>query len=76
MLPAQYCRIETAAGGVGCTHREFIRACHGVLSTKGKSRGSRTWRHEWIREGFTHLENSRRLFYKVATGSASRCIIN
>ena len=39
MTYGQYCRIETKAGGVGCSDREFIRAAlyggfltHGALS--------------------------------------------
>lgn len=59
MMYAQYCRIESAAGGVACTEREFIRACHGVLSPSGKSHERREWRHEWINEGLDYRIKAR-----------------
>jgi hypothetical protein len=35
MMFAQYCRIETRAGGVCCTPREFIKSAHKCLTKKG-----------------------------------------
>ncbi len=57
MLFAQYCRIESKAGGIIATDRQFIKACHTFLSTHGKSQQMRLIRHKWIREGL-HTHNS------------------
>ncbi len=56
-----YCRIEADAGGITCTDREFIKAAHGRLSTSGKSRTERTWRHLWLRDGVAKLNSNRKL---------------
>jgi len=48
---AQYLRIESKAGGVYCTDREFVKACHSVLNKKGKSKASKEARHNWIKAG-------------------------
>ena len=61
MMHAQYCRIESIAGGCHCTNREFIRACHSRLNKLGKSHARREWRHAWIREGIQQLDNARAL---------------
>jgi len=58
---AQYCRIESKAGGASCTVREFVRACHSVLSDAGKARDKREWRHEWIRAGLCQRQKARDL---------------
>jgi hypothetical protein len=54
MMYSQYLRIETKAGGVYCSDREFIKACHSILSKKGKSAARRATRHNWIRQGLKH----------------------
>jgi len=51
---AQYVRIETLAGGLGCSDRAFIKALHSRLSTEGKNRENRDWRHQLIREGLAY----------------------
>jgi len=51
MTFAQFLRIQTAAGGVGASQVQFIRAAHGVLSKLGKSPEYRTQRHAWLRQG-------------------------
>ena len=52
MMFAQYCRIESRAGGVSCTKREFIRQCLGMIKKRSRySREFRTERHSWIRSG-------------------------
>jgi len=51
MLCSQYLKLERIAGGTGSSISNFVRACHTVLSKKGKSREMRDVRHEWIREG-------------------------
>lgn len=68
MAYPQYLRLETKAGGVTCTEREFIRACHSVLTARGRSRARRAVRHAWLRVGLQHLDNSRALFGLVARG--------
>ena len=58
MLYSQYLRIETIAGGVGCTDKPFIAACHSLLKNKF-SRTERNDRHAWIRDGLAYLNKSR-----------------
>lgn len=60
MQYAQYKRIETKAGGISATNREFIKAAHSVLSKQGKSRNCRINRHEWLRDGLLLLTTSRK----------------
>ena len=57
MTYAQYLRIETKAGGVSATPRQFIKAAHSLLSDQGKSKDRREWRHQWLREGLAYLKN-------------------
>ena len=56
MLYSQYLRIETIAGGVGCTDKQFIAACHSLLKNKF-SRAERNDRHAWIRDGLAYPTN-------------------
>ena len=51
MMQSQYMRVESKAGGVACTNREFIRTAHTVLSKAGKSLAMKKRRHRWLREG-------------------------
>ena len=70
MMYAQYCRLESKAGGVSCTPREFIRACLSVL--KKKSRYSRTFRHQrhqWIRSGLAMRLDARQQYHDVMSGN-------
>lgn len=69
MTFGQYCRIESAAGGVRCSNREFIRAARGLLSQDGKSRASRKARHEWLRDGLDKLESARRAYLNIYRGA-------
>ena len=68
MTFGQYCRIETAAGGVTCSNRDFIRAAHTLLSGEGKSRARRGARHIWLRDGLDQLESSRRFYVAIHKG--------
>lgn len=61
---SQYLRLETRAGGVGCTNKQFIKACHSVLKPCGRNHTQREARHEWIRSGLIYLNKSRNLFLK------------
>lgn len=60
MTQGQYMRVETDAGGMGCTYRAFVRAAWGMLSPEGKRQGARAARHIWIRDGLDKLESARR----------------
>ena len=55
MIHTQAMRIESLAGGVAATNRQFIRAAHTLLSTKGKSAAMRKQRHEWLRGGLNQF---------------------
>jgi hypothetical protein len=56
---SQYCRIEQAAGGIGCTARAFVRAAHSKLKKHARGRLYRDQRHAWLRDGLRHLEEAR-----------------
>lgn len=62
---SQYLRIETLAGGVGCTNREFIRSAHSLLVKVGRSRAQRDARHAWIRSGLAYLDDSRDVVHRL-----------
>lgn len=69
MLYRQYCRIETRAGGVGCTDVEFIRAAHKSLLSQSRFHHLyRADRHAWLREGLALLEESRQRYSQVNRG--------
>lgn len=68
MMYAQYCRIESAAGGVTITPRAFVRAAHGFITDSGKDRAKRTPRHAWLRRGLTHLANAQVMYLSVVSG--------
>jgi hypothetical protein len=59
MTFAQYCRIETAAGGALCSNRDFIRAARGLLHDEAMHHDWRARRHAWLRAGLAMLQNSR-----------------
>lgn len=58
---SSYERVETAAGGVTCTEREFIRQAVKLCSTVGRSRDMRLTRHNWIRSGLMTLRKAKTL---------------
>ena len=63
MLFSQYVRIETRAGGVGCTDVEFIRAAHKSLHGPARfNHRFRADRHAWLREGLALLAQSRAMY--------------
>ena len=69
MMYAQYCRLETKAGGVFATDREFIRACRS--SIKRNYRGNRTQRkirHKWIRSGLELKKKASQEYIDVMSG--------
>ena len=61
MTYSQYCRIESAAGGVACSDRAFIRAALKLVSKDHrKARDKRAVRHEWLRAGLALKIEARR----------------
>lgn len=61
MMYGQYCRIESRAGGVNATHRQFIRAALSCIKKPYRfRRASRNWRHQWLREGLEALSAASR----------------
>lgn len=69
MMFSQYCRIESAAGGVFCTEREFIREAHKLLSKTGKSHDQREARHAWLRDGLKMRLDARQEYRDVMSGN-------
>ena len=59
MMFSQYLRIESLAGGVGCSPREFIKAAHSRLAPTAKKHAQRTARHQWLREGLRQRDDAR-----------------
>jgi len=60
----QYCRIERSLGGVGCTDKQFIRACLDFILPQAKHHHLyRTARHLFIRDGLAYLNKARRLAF-------------
>lgn len=68
MLYSQYERLESKAGGITASNRDFIKACYTVLRPRTKTRAWRDARHTWLREGLEHLKDAKDLFYNVQTG--------
>lgn len=60
----QYCRIETAAGGLWCSDRAFIRQCLALLAPGWHARKFREARHKWIREHLKTREAARNTFVR------------
>ena len=54
MMYAQYCRIESRAGGVGCSARQFIKAAHTMLKPRALKFECRDARHAWLRDGLNY----------------------
>lgn len=72
MMFAQYCRIESLAGGVWATKREMIRAAHMMLTPLGKSREQREARHAWLREMLDMHHEALVEYMSVMTGRARK----
>jgi len=69
MMFGQYCRIESRAGGVSCSEREFIRAALSMLQKQYRfSREYRTGRHSWLRDGLKQRLDARGTFGHVMGG--------
>ena len=71
MMFAQYCRIESRAGGVACSEREFIRAALSMIKKRARygkvAREYRTGRHIWLRQGL-EMRLKARAEYTHVTG--------
>ena len=70
MMYAQYCRIESNAGGCTCTARQFVKAAHSMLLKRyRRSHASRTSRHLWLRDGLKQLTEARGMYCDVLRGN-------
>lgn len=56
MTFGQYQRIETAAGGIHCTAREFVKAARELIHDEGMGHEYRALRHVWLRSGLHMLK--------------------
>jgi len=74
MMFGQYCRIESRAGGVGCSDREFIRAALSCIKKQhrfGKiAREYRKGRHMWLRDGLKQKQTALADYNYVTGGLA------
>ncbi len=69
MMFGQYCRIESRAGGVGCTEREFIRAALSMINKESRrSRDLRIPRRAWLRDGLKMRLEARGVYRHVTGG--------
>jgi len=62
MMHSQYLRIQSKAGNVFCTPKEFIKAAHFVLNKKGKSSQMRKERHLWLRSGLKQMSEQKCIY--------------
>ena len=64
MTFAQYLRIETSLGGMGCTDKQFIRGCLDYILPQAKHHYMyRVARHLFIRDGLAYLNKARDLAF-------------
>jgi len=68
MMFAQYCRIESRAGGVSATSREMIREAHKMLKKSGRGRAQRSARHVWLRDMLSMHHDARLEYVAVMRG--------
>jgi hypothetical protein len=69
MMYSQYLRIESLAGGVGCSNRAFIRAALSRLKKKARRKISlRGARHAYLKAGLEYLAQSRKCYFDVKRG--------
>ena len=65
MTFAQYLKIVTSLGGIGCTDKQFIQACHDYMLPQARRHHIyRTARHTFIREGLWCLNEARDLAFE------------
>ena len=65
MTFAQYLKIETSLGGIGCTDKQFIQACHDYMLPQARRHNIyREARHSFIRDGLTYLNKARNLAFE------------
>ena len=66
---SQYCRIESIAGGVFASDRDFVRAALSLFRPEKRyCRELREVRHEWLMDGLRMMQESRDLNYHVMSG--------
>ena len=65
MTYSQYLKIETSLGGIGCTDKQFIQACHDYILPQARRHNIyRKARHAFIREGLWCLNEARDLAFE------------
>jgi hypothetical protein len=66
MTFALYLRVENSVGGIGCTDKQFIQACHDYIFIHQARRHNiyRKARHAFIREGLWRLYGARDLAFE------------
>ena len=71
MTFAQYLKIETSLGGIGCTNRQFIRACLDYILPQAKHhRLYRDARHAFIRDGLEYLHTAQNIAFGNRLGAS------
>ena len=69
MMFAQYCRIESRAGGCNASNREMIRAALSMIQKKHRfARASRSSRHAWLREMLSIHRDAQLEYMAVMSG--------
>lgn len=64
MTFSQYLRIETSLGGIGCTDKQFIKACLDYMLPQDRHNHLyRKGRHSFIRDGLSYLNRARDLAF-------------
>ena len=59
----QYLKIETSLGGIGCTEKQFIKACLDYMLPQARHHHIyRTGRHAFIRDGLEYRQQANKLF--------------
>ena len=65
MTYSQYLKIETSLGGIGCTDKQFIQACHDYILPQARRHNIyRKARHDFIREGLAYLYKARNIAFE------------
>jgi hypothetical protein len=68
MQYSQYLRIESKAGGIFATSKDFVKAAHKVCNPRGKQRQHRELRHAWIRAGLEYHHQARAEYVQIQCG--------
>ena len=65
MTYSQYLKIVKSLGGIGCTNKQFIQACHDYMLPQARRHNIyREARHSFIRDGLAYLNKARDLAFE------------